>query len=384
MWEIIFLKNNNEKLKFFLNFLLKEEGATGTFLYYVIGGSCIFVIISLIIYLVYRKRQLIEEFIKKKITPEEKAEKVEKIEKAPSIKEQNMFNQNENNENFEEKVFRNDDDEIKVVARAKDAPAELAQGSTRLSMDRSGSLLMPKMSNANSGGIFANLNTVKTSIRKEMQIMEDQENQKENENYKDQQEDQRKFSQESRISEISAHKVVLRNGQKNLVCFTNEHRSEPDNQIFNDVIPQNIIHNQEEDENKLSAKDIGSKSEQESSSRSEAESQDIVNQKPIRKIEYRNDAARKESINFVSKKFDIKNKRRITDFDENTKDMIGKFKVFKQDELQRDTKTQITDNSIAQKIQKKTSNKDVNKKNSIKDSLNKSSKKLDDLKVIFI
>jgi hypothetical protein len=264
-----------------------------------------------------------------------------------------------------------DNDDISVKIHKKE-DGILPEAST-LSVDRSGSMLMPKMSvmTKDEPNYLANLNTLKTLSKKEKEEKEKEEEKQDMENVN------RKFSEASHVSNLSAHKIVLRNGQKDLVCFTNEHRSEPDNDMFRGELPQNLSNDVVIEEEKLSARDVASESANESS---EDESKDIVNDlKPIIKIEnvYKGESGADNISNSSSmneprrdsnnvKKLSIKNKKRMSDFDEVTQGV--QFKVYKQDMMQRDTKVQITDHSI---VQSKSNITDLSIKNEKKEDSNK-------------
>lgn len=239
------------------------------------------------------------------------------------------------------------DDDIVVQPHSKDN-TQLPPESASVSIDRSGSMFMPKMSNVSKEvNYFANLNTLRTLTKKEKAEKEKEE---EKQNFEA---NQRRFSETSHVSNLSAHKVVLRNGQKDLVCYTNEHRSEPDGEMFKGEI-HNLSKGNEEEE-KLSARDVASESGANDSSGDE--SKDVVNElgTPV-KIERINkkrqsenskasDSTSKRRDSDNVKKLSIKHKKRMSDFDEVTRDV--NFKVYKQEKMQRETKVMITDLSIA-------------------------------------
>ena len=314
-------------------FFLREEGLSNIVLYIIIGGVSLIVIIGAILFLVMRKREYKIDIENNR----DNAKEGENDNNNPQNKNNyleygDMKNANNFDKKDNEKKEIEDENEIKVVKKLFLIQTE----SINLSVDKSSSNLMP-LSISEKGSI----NTKSESLGLSRKNNESE--------IKNSQEDNTPIqaSEQSKISNLSAHKIVIRNNKKDLVCFTNERRSEPAGDLFNELNNRNIIE----------FNDNGNGSEKESISISSCDSDSIKDKTekavPIFKTMSVLEIKKEIGDNMlVSKKFDIKQNRIITDFDENTKDVMN-FAVFKQNDLISDTKIEIKDYTNQEKKEEK-------------------------------
>lgn len=301
--------------------IIKQASVGADFYFYVIGGSSLVIICLTILYLVYRKRQMSNLYggdpaLVNGLNKDDNTN----IEKENKENDANKIN----GDKLNPKANIDEDDEIKVQDKTNDVPQELND----LSVDRSKSNLIRQSSITNEANSIPNKNLENPD--------------KVNEKEEDKEENERSFSESSQVSKLSAHKIVVRNCQKDLVCYTNEHRSEPDVEILNDdFLKNNEI--QENNEEMLSAEDIDSYSEEdESSNEDEKPKKKTENKGPVNVSDIISEDKKTIDINPISKKLSIKEKRRISDFDEETKDQVNKFAVFKQGDIKKELNTQIS------------------------------------------
>jgi hypothetical protein len=324
-------------------FIIKQASVGADFFFYVIGGSSLLIICLTILYLVYRKRQM-SNFYGLDPSKADEANKDNDPNKENGANDKDAKN---GDNQIDPKANIDEDDEIKVQDKTNDVPLP---ESNDVSVDRSKRNLLRKSSS---------INDMTNSPNKSLDNID-----KVNEQEKE--ENERAFSQRSEVSKLSAHKIVVRNCQKDLVCFTNEHRSEPDVEILNNDFFKNVDM-KENNEDKLSAEDIESISEEDSSNE-EDESKGIENKGPIDVSDIISDDQKKKVSGAISRKnpspisnkLSIKEKRRMSDFDEETKDQIKNFVVFKQGDVKKEVKTQISNSPS-----KKSSSNQIEENNQI-------------------
>jgi hypothetical protein len=334
-------------------FIIKQASVGADFFFYVIGGSSLLIICLTILYLVYRKRQMSNFYGLDPL----KADEVNKDNDPNKENEANDKDAKNGDNQIDPKANIDEDDEIKVQDKTNDVPLP---DPNDLSVDRSKRNLIGKSSTIND--ITNSPNKSLDNISKGNEKEEEEEN-------------ERAFSERSQVSKLSAHKIVVRNCQKDLVCFTNEHRSEPDVEILNnDFLKNNDIN--ENNEDKLSAEDIESISEEDSSYEEDDPNGIVENKGPIDVSDIISDDQKKQDPSPISKKdtlpiskkdtgpisnkLSIKEKRRISDFDEETKDQIKNFVVFKQGDVKKEVKTQISNSPT-----KKSSSNQIEENNQI-------------------
>ena len=309
---------------------VRVSGIDNLLIFVIIGTISLIVIVGIIMYLIMRKRKIYEEEEdKKNIEQIDNVKQVNPEENNPYYDNKNI-DDNINHDNNEEKNHYEGEDEIKVE------PKPLANNnpdSTIMSIDRSKNNLLGNL-NPSNGGPDENLSEPTSLKHSKRQVTE-------NKNF--QEDAPNKVSENSNVSNLSAHKIVLRNNVKDLLCYTNERRSEPDEDLFNDQILNAIKKEKEnaENESKSITSSFVSESEKENQSNQSNPTPIVVD--IIQEEEIKKDPIKQSGL--VSTQFDIKQNRIITDFDENTKDVMS-FHVFKQNELIPDTKIKIKDKKI--------------------------------------